>query len=176
MEKTQQDMVRERLEHSARNAAQAAVMVWQDARSSYEKLAFCGGLIGLAAFFAPSILVRIAFFSARMSGWRSAKEGYSSFWLIPAGMVFILFWTWWHLNRKTGEKRRAGRWILALGSAMAWHWVDTMASPWMALQWGGWLGLAASGMVAAAGWGLSGLENVPVAEGEGFEPPSESPR
>jgi hypothetical protein len=143
---------RERFQAQARAGGQAArqavLCTWQGARTTAEKTVLIGGALGIISFFLPWYSI----FLFQGSGLALAQNGKPSLWFFPIAMATALFLSWLHLHSDARKRMLAARWLIAIGAAWTWHWLNLLISSEANIGFGGFLAAPASILVLIGGF------------------------
>jgi hypothetical protein len=147
MQQHLQDQFQAKAKAGGEAARQAVLATWQGAKTIAEKLVLAGGALGIVSFFLPWYSV----FFFQGSGFALARHGKPSLWLFPLAMAAALFLSWLHLHSDARKHILAARWLILIGAAWAWHWLDLLISSEASIGFGGFLAALASLLVLSGG-------------------------
>jgi hypothetical protein len=103
--------------------------------------------LGIVSFFLPWYSV----FFFQGSGLALARNGKPSLWFFPVAMATALFLSWLHL-RSDKKHILAARWLIVIGAAWTWHWLNLLISSEANIGFGGFLAALASILVLIGGF------------------------
>lgn len=114
-----------RAAHGGKGVHQAALATWKGANTVAEKMLIGGGIVGIISFFLPWISGSFFGASIAISGLEVARRGQTAYWLFPVMMAAALLLGWLNLQGDPKKRILNARWLILIGAAWAWIWVNT---------------------------------------------------
>ena len=114
---------------------------------------FIGGILGIIGFFLPWYTISLFGLNDSASGFTAARNGQASNWFFPIMMGAALFLSWLHLNSTLQKRIMKAGWLIAIGAAWTWSWLNLVlfSKTGISIGIGGYLSALASILILVGG-------------------------